>query len=32
MTVKITYATMAADNEELDREYEAAVERTRRSL
>ena len=32
MTQKITYATMAADNEELNREYEAAVERTLGSL
>jgi len=32
MTQKITYATMAADNEELNRQYEAAVERVRESL
>jgi 1-pyrroline-5-carboxylate dehydrogenase len=32
MTQKITYATMSADNEDLNREYEAAVARVRKSL
>jgi 1-pyrroline-5-carboxylate dehydrogenase len=32
MTVQITYATMSADNEELNTAYEEAVERTRSAL
>ncbi len=32
MTTKITYATMSADNEDLNRAYEEAVERVRASL
>jgi 1-pyrroline-5-carboxylate dehydrogenase len=32
MTTKITYATMSADNQELNRAYEEAVERVRGSL
>ncbi|MGH8928326.1 MAG: aldehyde dehydrogenase family protein, partial [Acidimicrobiia bacterium] len=32
MAIKITYATMSADNEELDRAYEGAVERVKGRL
>jgi 1-pyrroline-5-carboxylate dehydrogenase len=32
MTVKITYATMSADNEELNQAYEAGVERARQTM
>jgi 1-pyrroline-5-carboxylate dehydrogenase len=32
MATKITYATMSADNEELNRSYEEAVERVRKTL